>query len=250
VANADRRATDARTAGVRAFFGRTSGYGAYLEKRFGVEVRARIVRGMLGDVVNSTMLDIGCGDGTLSLQYAGNGNHLTLIDVSSEMLETARRNTPQALQGDVEYLNIDFGDYAPNRSFDVILCVGVLAHFESAELLIGRLSSALKPGGRCLVQLTDPASVVARINSLYDRALGAVCGNKYHYPLLRVSLTDMRRLCARNGLTVVGQRRYSLLLPGMGRLPDRFLGRYQLRTLDSRLLSRHGSEVILLLRRT
>jgi hypothetical protein len=50
-------------------------------------------------------------------------------------------------------------------------------------------------------------------------------------------------------LKVADQTRYSFLLPGMGRLPDAFLYKYQLFTLQNNWLSNHGSEVILLLRK-
>ena len=54
----------------------------YLGKPFGVAVRALVVRRLLGHVEGAAVLDIGCGDGSLSLQFASAGNRLTLIDLS------------------------------------------------------------------------------------------------------------------------------------------------------------------------
>jgi SAM-dependent methyltransferase len=232
---------------VRAFFNRPRGRHTYLEKRFGVDVRACVTRRLLGKVVDSTILDVGCGDGTLSLQFAGRGNRLTLVDLSDGMLNAARRNTPCDVLQCCAYLSLDFLRYEPDRPFDVVLCVGVLAHLQSLDLAIGKLSSLVKSGGRCIIQFTDPNSWIARLDSLHSSVREAVFGNPYHYSLLELSYSDVLHSCVRSGFVVAGQCRYSLLLPGMGRLPDRLLFRYQLRTLESRWLSRHGSEAIMLL---
>lgn len=239
--------TNSKEAKVRAFFNRPTAYHAYLEKRFGVEVRAYLVRKLLGVVSGSTILDLGCGDGSLSLQYATQENQLTLIDLSDKMLEAARQNTPAGLVPTIQYLNLDFFEYAPDQPFDIVLCIGVLAHLPSLELAVKKLSSLLKPGGRCLIQLTDHDSWVAKINALYYSVYQTVAGNPYQYPLQCLSSSEALRVFQQQDFKVVSQRRYSLLLPGMGRLPDKFLYRYQLATVESRWLSKFGSEVIMLL---
>jgi 2-polyprenyl-3-methyl-5-hydroxy-6-metoxy-1,4-benzoquinol methylase len=238
---------NSREATVRTFFDRPRGPRTYLEKRFGIEMRAYVTRRLLGEVIGSTILDIGCGDGTLSLQFALQQNHLTLVDLSEKMLEFARQSTPAGLGQCFEYINTDFLEYDPDQPFDVVLCVGVLAHLQSLDSTTEKLASLVKPGGRCIIQFTDQDSWAAKLDSLYTKMREAVCGNSYHYSLLKTSYTDVLHSCLRNGFEVAGLCRYSLLLPGMGRLPDRFLLRYQRLTLDSGWLSRHGSEVVMLL---
>ena len=239
--------TNSREAKIRAFFNKRTAFHTYLEKRFGVELRAYITRELLGEVTRSTILDIGCGDGTISLQFAMQDNLLTLIDLSGKMLEAAIQNTPNDLVPNYKYLNLDFFDYVPNQLFDIVLCVGVLAHLESPDIAIKKISSFLKPGGRCILQFTDQDSWIAKIYSFYYSMYTAICGNPYQYSLQNFSSPVVFRSLLESGLKVVNQCRYSFLLPGMGRLPDKFLFRYQLFTLETPWLSQFGSEVILLL---
>ncbi|MBI4521774.1 MAG: hypothetical protein HY701_13110 [Gemmatimonadetes bacterium] len=49
---------------VRAFFQQPD---RYLGKSFVVRVRQRIVRDLLGDLRNQRILDVGCGDGRVSM---------------------------------------------------------------------------------------------------------------------------------------------------------------------------------------
>jgi len=70
---------DPREVRGRAFFDRPRGPRTYLEKRLGIRMRAHVTRRLLGEVTGSAIPDIGCGDGTLSLQYAVPGNRLTVV---------------------------------------------------------------------------------------------------------------------------------------------------------------------------
>lgn len=239
--------TNSKETKVRAFFDKPNAPRTYLEKRFGVEARAHITRKLLGELTGSSILDIGCGDGTLALQYAINENQLTFIDLSDKMLEIARQNTPDALAPNFRYLNLDFLEFIPDQPFDVVLCVGVLAHLQSLDVAINKLHRLLKPGGRCLIQFTDQNSWSAKINSLYFSLYKKIFQNPYQYSLLQFTYPEVLCSCLKNDFIVTGQYRYSILLPGMGRLPDKFLYRYQLFTLNFGWLSKYGSEVIFLL---
>ena len=110
---------------VEAFFDKTH---LYLDNSFGVALRSLIVSELSGNLSQSAILDIGCGNGAVSLQYAGNGNKLTLIDLSNEMLALARAQTPPSLRDSVEYLKLDYLDLNPSTLFDVVIYLGILAH--------------------------------------------------------------------------------------------------------------------------
>lgn len=226
---------------VRAFFDKTD---LYLDNSFGLALRALIVREFLGDLSRSTILDIGCGNAAMSLPYIGQGNRLTLIDLSSEMLALAYAHTPPDLRDHVSYLNRDFLTFTPITRFDVIICLGVLAHLPSVEHGIAKIASLLKPGGHCIVQFTDQKRLVAKIDRAYQM-LRQTMRPLYDYSPNPMSSTSVEKMLDDHGLRIVARRRYSLLLPGMGKLPDRFLFRYQLLSLRNPVLSSLGSEVIL-----
>jgi 2-polyprenyl-3-methyl-5-hydroxy-6-metoxy-1,4-benzoquinol methylase len=220
----------------------------YLGKPFGVAVRALAVRRLLGRVEDAAVLDIGCGDGSLSLQFASAGNRLTLIDLSGGMLERARRNVPAGLEHAMDFRQMDFRALDQPGAFDVVLCMGVLAHVDSVAEGVKKVASLLKPGGRALFQITDDDTIVARLHSVV-RGLQAMTGRKVAYQTNLTTLTDLLALMQESNLQVVEQCRYSLLLPGMGRLPNRWLFRYQLASLDRPFLSRFGMDVVLLARK-
>src|SRR5437867_2018514 len=87
-----------RMANVRAFFEEPE---SYLHRDFQVEVRAEIVRAMLPDAVGLRILDIGCGDGRVSLQFLPQAKQVTLLDLSESMLHRARANVPSDRAGKV-----------------------------------------------------------------------------------------------------------------------------------------------------
>jgi len=128
----------------KAFFDQTD---LYLRNSFGIRLRAGIVRELLGDLTGVSLLDIGCGNGSISLQFISETERLTLIDFSEKMLEKARLNTQELFRKQVSYLSEDFLSYVSPEPFDVVLCLGVLAHVASVANAVAKISSLLKPRG-------------------------------------------------------------------------------------------------------
>jgi ubiquinone/menaquinone biosynthesis C-methylase UbiE len=229
---------------VRSFFDQTD---LYLEKSFGIDTRARVVRDLLGKVSNSRILDAGCGNGAISLQYASSNNLITLIDISARMLELAKERIPPQADQHVQCLNMDFHEYSPDHPFDIVLCIGVLAHVQSIEQTIAKIANFLGQGGRCVIQFTDARSIASVVQRYYTTIYRNVIGDRYGYEANRTTYSDIVGISELNGLRLQDKRQYSLLLPGMARLPDRILYYFQLFTLRTPWLSRHGSEYLLLL---
>ncbi len=230
-----------RTPSVKTFFDNTD---VYLRKSFGVSVRSFVVRSLLGELEGSAILDLGCGDGSISLQYLSPTNRITLVDLSGKMLERAKLKTGGPLGRNVEYVNDDFHRITQEENFDVVLCVGVLAHVASVRETVAKVAEFLKPGGYCLLQLTDAEQVIAKIERFWRSKQKTL--QSYGYSINRTTPSQIIHMANQSGLSLVAQRRFSLLFPGMGKLPNRWLYRYQMFTFSSRFLSRHGSEVILL----
>lgn len=232
-----------RTDQVRTFFETPE---RYLGRDFGIRLRAEIVRDLTGGLSPGRILDAGCGDGSMSLPLLGPAVHLTLVDLSAEMLAVARRRTPDTAAGRVDYVRSDILRFHSDRPFDLVVSLGLLAHVDDPAGAIGHLASLVAPGGHCVLQCTDPAVAVARLEAAAF-ALRRRFADDRHYAMNRIPIPVLLEAAARGGLAPVEQRRYSLLLPGMGRLPDAWLLRWQRATLKHSWLSRHGSEVILLL---
>ncbi len=130
---------------VRELFRRTDWY--VKGWRTPIAIRAKIVRDFVGAETPLSILDIGCGDGSVTIPLLSGSNSLTLLDLSDKMLEVAKNNVPADLLDRVKFLNEDVCQAALRaHSYDLIVCVGVLAHVESPEALISRVCQLVSPG--------------------------------------------------------------------------------------------------------
>jgi 2-polyprenyl-3-methyl-5-hydroxy-6-metoxy-1,4-benzoquinol methylase len=218
---------------VRDFFDTRS----YLDRNAIIPVRARILRELLEDVRGGRVLDLGCGDGSISRSLLASQNQLTLVDFSARMLDSARSASPAGAP--IEFIEADILDYVPTAPYDAVICVGVLAHVRSVPRAIERVSVALRPGGLCVLQTTDNASPLGWLLNKYYRRK-----SRERYELNTITLADLlatARLC---GLTQTGSRRYGLLLPGLGNLPYVWERRMEEVVGSDPRLSRLGAEVM------
>lgn len=104
--------------------------------------------GRLGrDPEGLRVLDVGCGGGLLSEEFAALGCDVTGIDLSLPTLAAARRHAEASglsiryLEGSAEQLAFESG------TFDVVCCCDVLEHVESPDAVVREISRVLKPGG-------------------------------------------------------------------------------------------------------
>jgi SAM-dependent methyltransferase len=212
----------------------------YLHENFEIASRAGILRAMIPCAQGLTILDIGCGDGSLSLQFLAEARHVTLVDFSKEMLLRAVANIPSHLSSKVTLVNADLMQFLPLEPADVVICVGVLAHVECLGPAIQKLAAMTKTGGRCVVQITDHDRVVGRVQCALSRG---------SYPLLRISRLELLKLAKAAGFKLCHGADHYLLLPGMGRLPRRWLLAYDRCVLNSTRLSRFAPSAVLMFER-
>src|SRR4051812_36071568 len=70
----------------------------------------------------SRILDVGCGTGRHSIELAKRGFHVTGLDLSSGMLEVAKRKAT-AQEVEVEWIHGDATSFQTDKPFDAALCV-------------------------------------------------------------------------------------------------------------------------------
>jgi SAM-dependent methyltransferase len=98
------------------------------------------------DLSVSFILDIGCGDGTITYKLAENVKKIIGIEIDANLIRDAKINNPSNsffLQGDGEDLPF------PNESFDIIICAQVYEHTKDPYLLIEEIRRVLRSGGIC-----------------------------------------------------------------------------------------------------
>jgi 2-polyprenyl-3-methyl-5-hydroxy-6-metoxy-1,4-benzoquinol methylase len=227
---------------VKLYFDNTE---VYLKNNISILTRSLIVKDLLGKVDNCTILDLGSGDGSISLQFLSNTNHITMVDISKNMLMKSIRNTPQGYYSCTHYINANLSELEINGGFDIILCLGVLAHVESVEVIISKAAKLLNPGGRCIFQITDNGQLLGRFTYLYYTLRNLVT-NYSRYQMNKMSAEQIILSASEKGLSYVACKRYSLVLPGMGILPRKWLEDFEIAVLQKDRLSRYGSEAVLL----
>ena len=102
------------------------------------------------------ILDVGSGAGQIVghlLKYADPEAKITGIDISTTMLQRARRrlksDRPDFVTADLAHLPF------PDETFDCVTCGYVLEHLPEAKTGLAELSRVMKPGGRMLLLATE-----------------------------------------------------------------------------------------------
>lgn len=121
---------------------------------------ARIHRSMVGQP-EPNLLDAGCGYCHHSLRLARLGARITGLDFSPAALTAAARVVEAAgatdrislQQGSI--LDLPFAD----RSFDNVMCWGVLMHIPDLETALSQLCRVVAPGGRLIIGENSRASL-------------------------------------------------------------------------------------------
>jgi len=192
--------------------------------RFNIEIRVETVQQFVGDRQFSHILDIACGDGSLSLPLLSASNRLTLLDVSAGMLSAAEARVPAEFRSRVEFINGDFlKTELPRVHFDLIICVGLLAHIASPQALVERMVSLLRPGGIIITEGTDAGHPLNRALVSYRKLRSRMGGPSFVFNLLPGA--DVVRMFTGQGLELSTVYRYNLTpVPGAARfLPQEFL---------------------------
>jgi 2-polyprenyl-3-methyl-5-hydroxy-6-metoxy-1,4-benzoquinol methylase len=98
--------------------------------------------------VDARYLEIGAGRGSTSMYLASKGCDVTMLDLSSTGFEVARANfargglrRPMFVEADARQTNL------PPESFDCVLSIGLLEHFEDPRPVIVESMRLLRPGG-------------------------------------------------------------------------------------------------------
>jgi 2-polyprenyl-3-methyl-5-hydroxy-6-metoxy-1,4-benzoquinol methylase len=200
---------------VRKFFDQPQNY---LErKRFDMRVRAETTKTFLEGAAYSKLIDIGCGDGSVSLPLLSLDRHLTLLDISPTMLSLARSRVPSDLTGNVKITQDDFLR-APfeNNSYDVVICMGVLAHVASPLDVVRKAAALLKPGGTLILECTDSRHFVRRFMGLPSGFLALFRPSEYK--LNQLTSEEVLSMTAKQGLGLKRTFRYSWPPPGSQRI--------------------------------
>jgi tellurite methyltransferase len=99
-------------------------------------------------------LDIGAGEGPDTIRLAMLGYDVDAVELSTVGAKKIECFAEEAgVNGKVRVLACDIHDFAPDGSYDVIICNGVLHYVENKQLVIDLMQQATCPGGINVISL-------------------------------------------------------------------------------------------------
>jgi len=123
---------------------------------------AAFVPGLAGGVIEwlnaqpgESILDLGCGDGQLTLRLAATGARLTGVDLSPEMVAAARARGVDAHQGSAD--SLPFAD----QSFHAVFSNAALHWVRDQDAMMVQVRRVLLPGGRFVAEMGGHGNVAA-----------------------------------------------------------------------------------------
>jgi 2-polyprenyl-3-methyl-5-hydroxy-6-metoxy-1,4-benzoquinol methylase len=97
---------------------------------------------------SNVVLDYGCATGSIAIEMASMAKEVRGIDISSNMIEIARRKADERGVKNITFTKaMIFDESLKKESFDLILALSVLHLLENPTQAMGRINQLLKPGG-------------------------------------------------------------------------------------------------------
>ncbi len=107
------------------------------------------------------ILDIGCGDGSVSLEIKRLGCKVLGIDINPAMIEKARAKGLEALLIEAEDMFFD-------REFDAVFSLSALHWMRQPSLVLESVNRALKMGGRFVAEMPAYGNLDAVLNAFLE----------------------------------------------------------------------------------
>jgi ubiquinone/menaquinone biosynthesis C-methylase UbiE len=149
-------------------------YGSYLENNEDSYQRKVILPNLLRllDLKKGIrMLDIACGQGFFSREFAKTGATVVGADISAELIESARKLSPKEIEFHVAPAHQLA--FAKDSTVDAATIVLAAQNIENIQQAFEEAKRVLKPGGRLLIVMMHPAFRVPKRTSWgFDDAAG------------------------------------------------------------------------------
>ena len=98
------------------------------------------------------IIDLGCGDGTLTVEMAKFAKHVTGVDINPDILAMARQRSDRLGLQNVSFLVEDASNLSlSSESLDVVFFSQSLHHLENPQKGLHEAARILRPGGQVLV---------------------------------------------------------------------------------------------------
>ncbi|MCU1297676.1 MAG: methyltransferase [Acidobacteriaceae bacterium] len=133
------------------------------------------------------VLDLGCGDGRITAEITGLVPHGRVVgaDRSEEMIAFAAQHFPRATYPNLAIQVADASSLPFHEEFDVVFSNAALHWVREHRPVLAGISKALKPGGRCVLQMGgkgNGAGVIRAFDSSITEAPWRLSPNNFEFP--------------------------------------------------------------------
>jgi ubiquinone/menaquinone biosynthesis C-methylase UbiE len=146
-----------------------------------------------GDVTDKAVLDVGCGSGVYSVDFARRGARRVVgVDFSGNMLDLARREAEQhGVTQTCQFIQANFLDLSFPERFDVAIAMGVFDYLAEPVPFLRKMTA--ETNGRVIASFPGHSPIRKPLRRLRYRLTGK--GDVYYY-----READVRRLATDAGL--------------------------------------------------
>jgi ubiquinone/menaquinone biosynthesis C-methylase UbiE len=215
----------------------------YLKNNLVVALRSKLLIENLPELKNQNIIDIGCGNGDLTLPYLKE-NKITFLDLSDKMLEIVRSRVPEEYYYNAEFFNNNIDSFVSNKKFDYLFMVGVLAHVTSLEKTFSTLSRLINKEGTLIIQFTNSKNLISFVIKIISE-IKCIFWKPLTYEVNEFSLKTIANVLEQNNLEYYKKISYWPAFPGFILLPTGVRKFIYYKFLNSRMLRPLGGEILL-----
>lgn len=111
---------------------------------------------------NQNVLDLGCGKGYLSYEFAKRKNNVLAIDGSESMLNYAKTKNSHP---NIKYVLSDLQSLKINQKFDLVFAINSLVHIKILEPVLTKIHNLLKKNGKFILCFPHPLQDIKEIKN-------------------------------------------------------------------------------------
>jgi len=151
---------------------------------------------------DDTVLDLGCGVGQWTFQFASLANHITAVDYSEGMLAIAKKEAEARSIKNLTWIHSGAETFRTDATFDWIFISGLFVYLsdEQANMLMLGLTQHTRPGASVIVRDGSGVGERYQITDRYSEDL------KANYSALYRSPSEYTDLFESNGFETIESR--------------------------------------------